>query len=47
MSEAPVLLPCAISAMAVGVFLSGCRDLHAALEPPGGDGPWLKIPHGS
>lgn len=45
--EVPALLPSSISAMAAGVFLSGCRDLYAALELPGGNWPWPKIPHGS
>lgn len=32
-----------LGAMAAGVFLSGCRDLYAALELPGGHWPWPKI----
>jgi hypothetical protein len=36
----PDLLRWALLAMAIGVFLSGLRDLYAALELPGGGWPW-------
>jgi hypothetical protein len=41
----PAFLPWALTVMAVGVFLSGCRDLYAALELPYGHWPWPKIPN--
>jgi hypothetical protein len=34
------LLDWALLVMAIGVFLSGARDLYAALELPGGAWPW-------
>lgn len=37
----PLLVKCLL-VMAVGVFLSGIRDLYAALELPGGNWPWPK-----
>lgn len=37
------LLPWTLTVMAVGVFLSGCRDLYAALELPHSHWPWPKI----
>ena len=39
-AEAPEVLRCSLTVMAVGVFLSGVRDLYAALGLPGGDWPW-------
>ncbi len=36
----PVLLGWALTTMAVGVFVSGVRDLYAALGLPGGGWPW-------
>jgi hypothetical protein len=38
--DAPLLLRWALSIMAAGVFLSGLRDLYAALGLPGGNWPW-------
>ena len=29
----------------LGVFLSGARDLYAALELPGGSWPWSSLPY--
>jgi hypothetical protein len=42
-TPAPVPAPLrwALLAMAAGVFLSGARDLYAALELPGGGWPWV------
>ena len=37
------ILPWALAAMSAGVFLSGCRDLYAALGLPYGNWPWPKI----
>jgi hypothetical protein len=39
-AEIPDLLPWALFVMAAGVFLSGLRDLYAALELPRGSWPW-------
>lgn len=39
----PAYLLWALSLMAAGVFLSGCRDLYAALGLPYGNWPWPKI----
>ena len=33
--------------MALGVFLSGARDLYAALALPGGSWPWRSLPDGA
>ncbi len=38
--DVPWLLRWALTAMAVGVFLSGVRDLYAALGLPYGHWPW-------
>ena len=38
--DVPSALIVALLAMAAGVFLSGARDLYAALELPGGSWPW-------
>lgn len=38
----PELLRWALFLMGVGVFLSGVRDLYAALELPGGSWPWRR-----
>ena len=40
--DVPVLLIPVLLLMAVGVFLSGVRDLYAALELPYGNWPWPK-----
>ncbi len=40
----PPALLWTLTAMGLGVFLSGCRDWYAALELPGGNWPWPKIP---
>jgi hypothetical protein len=37
----PELLHWAMAGMALGVFVSGVRDLYAALGLPGGGWPWL------
>lgn len=42
-SEVPDLLRWALTAMAAGVFLSGLRDLYAALQLPYGGWPWIAI----
>jgi hypothetical protein len=39
-AEAPAALRWCLTAMAAGVFLSGARDLYAALGLPGGAWPW-------
>jgi hypothetical protein len=39
-SGVPLVLRWALSLMAIGVFLSGMRDLYAAFELPGGSWPW-------
>jgi hypothetical protein len=39
-APAPLWLRWVLSVMAVGVFLSGLRDLYAALELPHGNWPW-------
>jgi hypothetical protein len=39
----PPALRWVLSLMGAGVFLSGCRDLYAALELPGSHWPWAKI----
>jgi hypothetical protein len=39
-AQIPDLLRWGLSAMAAGVFLSGLRDLYAALELPYGSWPW-------
>jgi hypothetical protein len=39
-AEIPDLLPWALFVMAAGVFLSGLRDLYAALALPRGSWPW-------
>jgi hypothetical protein len=39
-TDVPDYLRWALSVMAVGVFLSGARDLYAALGLPGGAWPW-------
>jgi hypothetical protein len=38
----PELLRWALAVMAAGVFLSGVRDLYAALGMPHGEWPWVK-----
>ena len=38
--EIPAVLRWGLLAMAAGVFVSGVRDLYAALELPGGSWPW-------
>jgi hypothetical protein len=40
--DVPFLLTVSLVAMGLGVFLSGIRDLYAALELPGGNWPWPK-----
>jgi hypothetical protein len=40
----PDLLRWSLYVMAVGVFLSGVRDLYAALELPHGSWPWKRAP---
>jgi phosphatidylglycerophosphate synthase len=42
--EAPAALRAALLVMAVGVLLSGVRDLYAALEFPHGGWPWSAEP---
>ena len=41
-ADIPVVLQWGLFAMAAGVFLSGVRDLYAALELPYGSWPWTK-----
>jgi hypothetical protein len=41
--ELPEILRWGLVAMAVGVFLSGVRDLYAALEMPNGNWPWKQL----
>ena len=38
--DAPLFLRCGLLVMAIGVTLSGFRDLYAALGLPGGSWPW-------
>jgi hypothetical protein len=38
----PAILQWSLFAMAAGVFLSGVRDLYAALELPYGSWPWRR-----
>jgi hypothetical protein len=38
--QVPALLQWSLVVMAVGVFLSGVRDLYASFELPGGNWPW-------
>ena len=45
--DAPPALTGAVLIMGAGVFLSGARDLCAALELPGGNWPWQKEPDAS
>jgi hypothetical protein len=40
--DVSAVLIASLLAMAAGVFLSGIRDLYAALELPGGHWPWPK-----
>jgi len=42
-TDVPVALVCALLLMAAAVFLSGCRDLCAALGLPHANWPWPKI----
>ena len=41
-ADIPAVLQWSLFAMAAGVFLSGARDLYAALELPYGSWPWSK-----
>lgn len=43
--EVPALLVATLLLMAVGVFLSGVRDLYASLGLPYGNWPWPKVEH--
>ena len=43
-ADVPELLRWALSVMALGVFLSGVRDLYAALGLPHGGWPWTERP---
>lgn len=43
-SDAPTWLRWSLTAMAVGVFASGLRDLYAAFEWPHGGWPWTESP---
>ncbi len=38
--DVPLVLRCSLAAMAVGVAVSGARDLYAAYGLPGGGWPW-------
>lgn len=44
-TDAPPALRWSLTAMAAGVFLSGLRDLYAALGLPGGGWPWTDRLH--
>ena len=39
-SNVPDVVQWGLVLMAIGVFVSGARDLYAALELPGGGWPW-------
>jgi hypothetical protein len=43
--DVPPLLLTSLLVMAAGVFLSGVRDLYAALGLPNGNWPWPKVDH--
>lgn len=45
-APAPDWLRLALLAIALGVFLSGARDLYAGLGLPGGAWPWDRLPAG-
>lgn len=46
-NEVPEGLRWLLTGMALGVFLSGIRDLYAALGLPGGSWPWRRIDAGA
>jgi hypothetical protein len=42
-ADVPPFLRWALTVMAVGVFVSGLRDLYAAYELPHGHWPWNRV----